>query len=176
MLRTLNRLATLIAVAAIAVTAATAAGVLAGPRLGYQALLMTTGSMRPAIEPGDLVILRSVDPASIRVGDVITFREPVGSHALVTHRVAAITGTPQAPVFRTKGDANQVADIWTIHYQATAWRQVGRIPGAGRVMASLATLPGRLLVMLLVFAIAMGLLLPSRESGSQDAAGAGVAT
>ena len=91
MTRWFNRLAMLTAIAAIVTAAAVSCAALAGSRMGYQAFLMTTGSMRPAIDPGDLVIVRSVDPADIRVGDAITFREPVGSHQLVTHRVTAIT-------------------------------------------------------------------------------------
>ena len=161
MLRRFNRLAMLAALALIVLAVTLSVAALAGTRLGYQALLMTTGSMRPAVNPGDLVILRSVDPADIRVGDVITFREPVGSHLLVTHRVVAIAATPDGPVFRTKGDANAVADIWTLNYQDRGWREAGVIPGVGRAIAFVQTIPGRLLVVLVVFALALGVLTPA---------------
>ena len=50
------------------------------------------------------------------MGDVITYRPPAGSGpaGLVTHRIVAIT-TDEAGrrTFRTKGDANDVADPWT---------------------------------------------------------------
>jgi len=163
MTRWFNRLAMLTAIAAIVTAEAVSCAALTGSRMGYQAFLMTTGSMRPAIDPGDLVIVRSVDPADIRVGDAITFREPVGSHQLVTHRVTAITQSSDGPVFRTRGDANRVADIWTLHYRDRGWLVVGSIHGIGTALTGLQTLPGRLVVLLLVFGLALGLLLPAEE-------------
>ena len=51
---------------------------------------------------------------SLKVGDVITYRPPPksGPEGLVTHRIRSIGRDPKtkAPVFRTKGDANAVAD------------------------------------------------------------------
>ena len=131
MLRWFNRIATVTAVAVTALALATLTLGLVGGRFGYRAVFMTTGSMRPAIAPGDLVILRPVDPTSIRVGDVITFQAPVGRHELVTHRVVAMTTSAQGPEFKTRGDANQVADIWTVRYQGLGWTDSGRKDAIG---------------------------------------------
>jgi signal peptidase len=172
MLRWFNRIATVTALAVTVLAVATLTLGLVGGRLGYRAVFMTTGSMRPAIVPGDLVIVRPVDPASIRVGDVITFQAPLGRHELVTHRVVAVTSSAQGLTLRTKGDANQVADIWTVHYQGPGWTEVGRVRGVGAVTAFGDTLPGRLTVVLLVFLLALGLLLPSERPERRAAAGA----
>ena len=172
MLRWYNRLATVTALTATVIAVATLALALVGGRMGYRAVFMTTGSMRPAIAPGDLVILRPVDPASIHLGDVITFQAPIGSHELVTHRVVAVTSSAQGFAFRTKGDANQVPDIWIVHYQDLGWTEVSRVRGFGAVTAFLDTLPGRAVVVLTVFVLALGLLLPS---GPEERSGAEVA-
>ena len=164
MLRWFNRLATATALTATILAVVSVSLALVGGRMGYRAVYMTTGSMRPAIAPGDLVILRPVDPASIRVGDVITFQAPIGSHELVTHRAVAVTSSAQGITFRTKGDANQVADIWIVHYQDLGWVEVTRVHGFGAVTAFGDTLPGRVVVVSLVFLLALGLLLPSGGS------------
>ena len=172
MLRRFNRIATIAALGVTVIAVAAVILALVGGRMGYRAVFMTTGSMRPAIAPGDLIIVQPVDPASIRVGDVITFQAPVGRHELVTHRVIAVSSSPQGLTFRTKGDANQVPDIWIVHYQDLGWVEVTRVHGFGAVTAFLGSLPGRLLVVLIVFLLALGLLLPS---GPEERSGAEVA-
>jgi len=175
MLRWFNRIATVTADAVTARALATLALGLVGGRFGYRAVFMTTGSMRPAIVPGDLVIVRPVDPDSIGVGDVITFEAPLGKHELVTHRVVAMTTSAQGPEFKTRGDANQVADIWTVRYQGLGWTEVTRVRGVGAVTAFLDTLPGRVVVVSLVFLLALGLLLPTDGSERRTPAAAGAA-
>jgi signal peptidase len=171
MLPWFNRLATVTALAATVIAVATLALALVGGRMGYRAVFMTTGSMRPAIAPGDLVILRPVDPHSIQLGDVITFQAPVGSHELVTHRVVAVSSSPVGVSFRTKGDANAVPDIWIVHYQDLGWTEVGRVPGFGAATALLGTSAGRLGVVLAVFLLTLGLVLPQDSPRRSDAPG-----
>jgi signal peptidase I len=175
MQRWFNRIATLTALTTTVLAVATLALALVGGRMGYRAVFMTTGSMRPAIAPGDLVVLRPVDPASIQVGDVITFRAPLGSHELVTHRVVAVSASTQGITFRTKGDANPVADIWIVHYQDLGWTEASRVHGVGAITDFLGTFGGRLLVVLVVFLLSLGLLLPLDDPGRRDASVAGAA-
>jgi signal peptidase len=169
MLHWFNRLATVTAITATVLAVAMLALALVGGRMGYRAVFMTTGSMRPAIAPGDLVVLKPVDPATIEVGDVITFRAPVGSHELVTHRVVAVSSSAEGLSFRTKGDANALADIWIVHYQDLAWTEVWQVPGFGAATALLGSFAGRLVVVLAVFVLTLGLLLPSDGRGRRDA-------
>lgn len=71
--------------------------------------IVTTGSMTPAIEPGDALFVRSTRPSSLQVGDVITFRVPDHSE-IVTHRIYAIDDDG----FQTKGDFNSDPDPWHV--------------------------------------------------------------
>ena len=62
-----------------------------------------SGSMSPALNPGDLIIVKSVDPEEIDIGDMVTVKS---EEFIYTHRVfEKINGK-----FRLKGDANEDPD------------------------------------------------------------------
>jgi signal peptidase len=125
-----------------------AAGVLLGvfliapSLLGWERYVIVSGSMTGTYDRGSLVFDEVVPVKSLKVGDVITYRPPRGSGptGLVTHRIHAIgrdrkTG---APVFRTRGDANPVADPWTFTLaDRTQARVVAGVPYAGFALAAL---------------------------------------
>lgn len=100
-----------IAVAAVAVAAA---ALLVGPKaLGWQGVIILTGSMEPALETGGVAFVDPVKPEDIGVGDIMTFTRP-SSDQQVTHRVVAVVATNSGPRFRTKGDANDIPDGWVV--------------------------------------------------------------
>lgn len=77
---------------------------------GYRAYIIHTGSMSPELVPGDLVIDRPAKTTP-KPGQIITFQHsPTDAGGLVTHRVVAVTQFG----IKTKGDANDSADVWTI--------------------------------------------------------------
>jgi len=105
--------------------------------LGLQIALATTtpwvavasGSMSPALEVGDLVIVQGVPPTSIQVGDIIVFDPPQESRTI--HRVTQIQTLPNGTIqFKTKGDANPTEDDW-IQEQNVHGRVLYRIPYIG---------------------------------------------
>lgn len=101
-------LLTVVMTAALALAAAL---VVVPKALGAVPLTVLTGSMRPALSPGDVVVVRPVEATDVRVGDVITFQPRSGDPALVTHRVVGLQwGAGDAPTFVTRGDANDAAD------------------------------------------------------------------
>src|SRR3989440_5959602 len=104
-----------------------------GPLTGtYRVLTVLTGSMAPGMPVGSVAVVRPVDPASIKVGDVITYQAPLADHRVVTHRVVAVLESGPHPVLRTKGDANISPDPWTARLVgAPAWRRVAVLPSAG---------------------------------------------
>ena len=71
--------------------------------------VVLSGSMEPEISSGDAVIVKSVDPADIESGDVITFVR-AGESTPVTHRVVEVVDSEEDLAFRTKGDANDAPD------------------------------------------------------------------
>jgi signal peptidase I len=81
--------------------------------LGWERYVIVSGSMTGSYDRGSLVLADVVPVDDLKVGDVITYMPPAGDH-LITHRIAWV-GRDQAGsrLFRTKGDANPVADPWT---------------------------------------------------------------
>lgn len=82
------------------------------PRLsGATPYTVLTGSMAPSYPPGTLVVVRPVDIADVRPGDVVTFQVESGRRTVATHRVIGIGWNADGEkVLRTKGDANEAAD------------------------------------------------------------------
>lgn len=70
-------------------------------------LTVQTGSMRPGIDPGDVVAVHSVSQDNLALGDVITFT-PDGQDHTVTHRLVEIDRTNNMLV--TRGDSNTGED------------------------------------------------------------------
>src|SRR4051794_6736462 len=98
----------------VAVAIVTFAGMAIGPPVfGYRTLTMLTGSMSPAIDPGDVVIATPIPVSEVTEGMVITYHIPVEDHHLVTHRIISVEhGTDGAVTVQTKGDANETPDYW----------------------------------------------------------------
>ena len=90
--------------------------VLFGQRFGWRVDTVLSGSMAPAFRAGDAVVVQDVDPATVKVGDVITYRDPDKSQVIVSHRVVDVTKGPKL-VFTTKGDANQEVDSYSVPAQ-----------------------------------------------------------
>ena len=81
---------------------------------------MLTGSMGETIPAGSLVVDQTVPPNKLKVGDVISFRKPIGAHGIDTHRIVKIKRSNGRTAYVTKGDANTSADPWLIAYPAGA--------------------------------------------------------
>lgn len=100
---------------------------------GYQPAVMLTGSMAPLINPGAVVITKTIPMEDIKVGDVITYGIPVEDNRTVTHRIVEIlTDSDGNTAVRTKGDANPNPDYWTsVLTGTTASKHVFTVPQAG---------------------------------------------
>jgi len=77
---------------------------------GWKALDVLTGSMRPGIQPGDLVIIHRVSLRDIHLGDIVTYTDPSHPQQTITHRVVALPVKDGLQMVVTKGDANAVSD------------------------------------------------------------------
>lgn len=113
-LRIVNVLAAVVIALALVVllrTVFTPAGEV--PSLGNYSFMRTlTGSMEPAIPVHSFIVTEAVDPESLQVGDIITFRstESKLEGALNTHRITSVYEEGGQLMFHTKGDANAVED------------------------------------------------------------------
>jgi signal peptidase len=127
--------------ALLCVAGAVAVIALVPAALGLQRYVIVSGSMSGTYDRGSLVFDEVVPVAALRAGDVITYRPPAeaGIDHPITHRIAEIrrdrTGST---VFRTRGDANPVADPWTFTLPASRQARVkASVPYAGYALAAL---------------------------------------
>jgi len=88
--------------------------------------VILSGSMEPAISPGDAVIVDASAPA--RVDDVVTFDD--GNEVPTTHRVVDVVDGQ----YVTKGDANENVDGSSVPPEAVLGRVVLTIPLIGYVI------------------------------------------
>lgn len=77
---------------------------------GSRPLTVLTGSMQPALGPGDVVIVRPTDAKTVQIGDVITFQAESDNPELITHRVTGVVFTGEGRQYVTRGDANGADD------------------------------------------------------------------
>ena len=70
-----------------------------------------SNSMKPAYERGDAVIYQKTKIENIRIGEVIAFKR---DGRIITHRVINIQKTDTLSTFKTKGDANNAPDAYTV--------------------------------------------------------------
>lgn len=124
--------------AAFVVAALAALLVLVPALVGWQRYAIVSGSMTGTYDKGSLVLDDIVPVRDLKVGDVITYRPPAGDH-LITHRIAWIGSEKDgARLFRTKGDANPVADPWTFRLDRPAQARVQfGVPYAGYALSAL---------------------------------------
>jgi signal peptidase I len=125
-------LASLLALAALAVLVAVAVG----PRLGlYRMETVLSGSMQPTFRPGDVIIVTPEPVTAVRPGQVISYQIPIGDHHVESHRVVRVLDRGTHPVIITKGDNNAEADPWRAQLTSdTAWRERLVIPVVGRLI------------------------------------------
>lgn len=113
---------------------------LVGLRLvGVQVYSVISGSMEPEYPVGALIYVKEVDPAEVKVGDVITF--VLSNDMPATHRVIAIDAENQH--FYTRGDENFNIDettgekIYTedppVHFKNLIGKPIFKIPFLGYV-------------------------------------------
>ena len=143
------------------------------PQLGGAMYVVGGPSMVPALPVGAAIVATPVDPATLRVGDVVTMK--VGpAQAVFTHRIVRIVDREGAIWIETKGDANAEVDPSILPATVVIGRVDTAIPGLGYLIALLSMPTGVLFAVALagsLFAIAWLL-----EALEEDAAEAVVGT
>ena len=118
------------------------------------------GSMRPTLQPGDLVVLRGVDPKALRKGDIVAVHVPKDAQSTyslpgnVVHRIVKIGRDANGLVFTTKGDANSGADVFQTPASQVIGKEVLAVPGLGYPLLFFRSHQGKIfLIAVIVIAI-----------------------
>lgn len=124
--------------------------------LGISPLIVLSGSMQPAINAGDIVVIREQPSEQYKLGDVATYLD--GTTAF-THRIVG----KEAGGFILKGDNNNVSDDIVPREQFLG-KVVLRIPKAGLAVLFFKTPAGMILLCgLLILTIYGDELIPRRR-------------
>ncbi len=100
------------------------------PHFGWRVDAVLTDSMEPRLKVGSLVVTVPVEPDTIKIGDIITFRPTAGGRTMITHRVIGIE--QNSPLrFETMGDANIKPDPDTVPQQNVAGKVYFNVPSVG---------------------------------------------
>ncbi|HEX2085137.1 MAG TPA: signal peptidase I [Solirubrobacteraceae bacterium] len=111
---------------------------------GVTPFTVLTGSMEPALAPGDVVLSARRSPLDVRPGDIVTFHDPSRDGELVTHRVKSMRRVGETVSFVTKGDANDVPERWSVPADGHIGRAALSVPKVGHVLRWAGTRAGKL--------------------------------
>ena len=116
-------------------------------------MVVSSGSMIPTLNVGDIIVVRGTDPGTITVGTIIIFHSPYDYPTAIVHRVIAIDDQGGQEFFQTKGDNNAVADGWRVPTANLIGVYVMKIPYIGLLSLELRGPLGWILIILLVMLI-----------------------
>ena len=131
------------AVSTIVVAAAVLLAVLlVGVRLvGLEPYTVLSGSMEPVYHVGSLLYVQKVDVNAMQAGDPVTYR--MASGAVVTHRIVEVVEDPSlGRCYRTRGDANNIADGPLLKPSSIIGKPLFSIPYLGYVSVFVQNPPG----------------------------------
>ena len=94
--------------------------------------IVLSGSMVPITMPGDMIIVNTINPDDLKVGDIIAFQDPDGRpNTIVTHRIVSIDDSSESRIFQTKGEANGAPDVFSVPKSNVIGRLVFVLPLVG---------------------------------------------
>lgn len=126
-------------------------------------MVVSSGSMIPVLNVGDIIIVRGVDPSTVTVRTIIIFHSPYEYDMPIVHRVIAVLNENGQIFFETKGDNNQVQDGWKVPASNLIGVFVAKVPYIGLISLELR---GPLGVTVIVLLVALIIAVEYKESKS----------
>jgi signal peptidase I len=93
----------------------------------WHATPVLSGSMRPGLQPGDIVITHRVPISDLRVRDVIVFHPPNEAQQQTVHRIVKLRVRNGTTVITTRGDANTIDDPTVTSLSGNSAYRVARV-------------------------------------------------
>jgi signal peptidase len=115
------------------------------PAIGHPVFVVAGPSMVPAVPVGAAVALDAADPATLRVGDVVTLQTGP-DRSIFTHRIIRIVDREDGRWIETKGDANPHADPSLTPVASILGRVGLTVPYAGYLLTLVSTIQGIVLL------------------------------
>lgn len=119
----------------------------------FNAYVVLSGSMLPEIKVKDIVVTKKISGEELEVGDIITFIAPDTRYGgiSITHRIQDkyYDESLGSYTYRTKGDANNVADASLVPNANVLGKVILKIPKLGYLQDLLASKGGLIIVVLI---------------------------
>lgn len=104
--------------------------------LGFRPSIISSGSMTPTLQVGDVIITVEASPNDIKIGDIIQYS---GENEIIAHRVVDIQQQGGTKYFITKGDDNNAPDPEPVSPSQVIGKTVFTIPKLGWVSIAIKT-------------------------------------
>ena len=122
---------------------------------GYKAFIVLSDSMsKTDFSAGDLVLVKEVDPSTLKEGDIIAYTSQNTSNygETVTHKIRKRTTDANGePGFVTYGTTTDTDDETIVTYPYVLGKYQGRIPKVGAFFQFLKSTPGYIVCILVPF-------------------------
>lgn len=122
---------------------------------GYKAFIVLSDSMsKTDFSAGDLVLVKEVDPSTLKEGDIIAYTSQNTSNygETVTHKIRKRTTDANGePGFVTYGTTTDTDDETIVTYPYVLGKYQGRIPKVGTFFQFLKSTPGYIVCILIPF-------------------------
>ena len=119
----------------------------------FNAYVVLSGSMLPEIEIKDVVVTKKVSEEKLDVNDIITFISPDERHGgiSITHRIIDkyYDESIGSYTYRTKGDANNIADSVLVPNSNVLGKVILKIPKLGFIQEILSSKGGMIILILI---------------------------
>lgn len=113
---------------------------------GYKFFIVQSDSMsKTDFSAGDIVIVKEVEPATLKAGDIISYTsQNTGNYGeTVTHKIRKLTKDANGdPGFITYGTTTNTDDETIVTYAYVLGKYTGHIPGVGMFFSFMKTTPG----------------------------------
>ncbi len=124
---------------------------------GVRAYAVLSDSMsKTDFDAGDIVFVKVVDPATLEVGDIISYKSAeADTHGeIITHKIRELTVDEAGnPVFITYGTTTNVNDEQPVSYSQVVGKMLFSVPNVGEFFAFIKTPTGYILIIFLPIAI-----------------------
>lgn len=119
---------------------------------GYKLYIVNSDSMAATdFDAGDLILVKEVDPSTLREGDIITYmsQDTASFGETVTHKIRLLTYDAEGnPGFITYGTTTGVDDQVVVTYPYILGQYQSRIPGLGTFFNFMRTTTGYIVCIL----------------------------
>ena len=160
MTQTVKKILNAVSTVIVVIVAVVVLALVAMHLMGLKGYVVLSGSMEPVYHTGSVIYVKSnVDADALEEGQIITFR--LSGDTIATHRIIEVVEEDGAVRYRTKGDANEVADGSLVDPARVIGTPMFSIPYLGFALTYIQSPQGRYVAIAVGALLLLLVLLPS---------------